>query len=296
VSTIDEREILEDIKKTGYPLEVHVADVMEENGWLIFPEYPSYDRRTKKIRTLDVLGACFLVMSKKFARLLVECKTNTNTEKPWKKAWVFFQSRRLKEEVAKLQQNKPALLSQISFFGMTVHSLIHPYVKYNAGAQEGLPQNVAQSIFGDFQNIHFFDQSLPMAHSCHVVGKKPSEVGDFQRAILQLRAASIELSPMPGYVPIFGTIVFKGDMYEFNPRNTKNPIDKINHILFYTQYLLEYEAEEDYFSSEDNHVFPPVVVDVVKDTYFAEYLKLLKKDLEILDRLYARLDETKEHE
>ena len=60
MSTDEERRILDDIKKTGYPFEIDVARVLMEKGWAVFPQWVYPDRRTKKIRTIDMLAMPFI--------------------------------------------------------------------------------------------------------------------------------------------------------------------------------------------------------------------------------------------
>lgn len=89
MSTEEERRILDDIKKTGYPLEVDVARLLMEKGWGVFPQWVYSDERTKKIRTIDMLVMPFVTEPTillnqsniyRWPIIILECK---KSKKPW---------------------------------------------------------------------------------------------------------------------------------------------------------------------------------------------------------------------
>lgn len=83
--------VAEELRKSGFPLEIEVADVLSTNGWNVFPSirYLDYDDGVHK--ELDIIANkvlrgqidtsdCYNVQ----VELLIECKKREN------KAWVFF--------------------------------------------------------------------------------------------------------------------------------------------------------------------------------------------------------------
>ena len=292
MSNVRERKILEELEKTGYPLEVDVSDALLENGWLIVPQYVTHDQHTGKLRTLDVWAARPFAKAGKMARMLVECKKSI-------KPWVFFQSGNLWRDVTLLQQKKTIPLTHLSYVGMTPLSLFQSFFdleQINLASEKPsqVPTQLQELLQTSFQKIHFFDRSLPIAHSCYVAHRKGSKTADaFQKALYQLRAAASELAFAPFYASVFEVVVVRGDLYEFDKIEGKKQLHPVNHVLFYTEYLQQTEYEDEYITPANLKVVPPFTVDVVKDTYFAEYLRIISKDMECLEQIYTTWESVK---
>jgi hypothetical protein len=85
-----ERKILQDIAKTGYPLEIRASLVLEAQGWSVTHNPAYLDPEEQKAREIDIRAVMSWDVekpggSKHFlaCNLLVECKKSTNP-------WVFF--------------------------------------------------------------------------------------------------------------------------------------------------------------------------------------------------------------
>jgi hypothetical protein len=261
----EEKEILEDIEKTGYPLEVDISTWLIEDGWSVIPEWSYFDGETGKPRAIDVLADYVLKGLEDYVTplLLVECKTSKN-------AWVFYSlyPKTSKDRVIGIDELR---LSSISY---TMNHLLQ------------LEGKVAQISMDDevqlLQRVHFFDPKLPRSFSCHVVRRRSraDDPDDFYRAILELRGAYTNLERFPGK-PIMMAIVLRGKMFELWRRGSDSKLIPRSHIMFQTFAMM----------SEKTRLFPPVIVDVVSDTYFRDYLRVIKKDFKALRPIYDRLAE-----
>jgi hypothetical protein len=238
----EKRKILEDIEKTGYPLEVDASTWLIEDGWSVHPEWPYFDKQTGKLRAIDVLADYVLKGLEDYVTplLLVECKTSKNS-------WVFYS---LYPEAGRNRVIGWDDLRSLSISHMMNHLL-------------QLDGKVARIGMHDemelLDKVHFFDSKLPRPFSCHVVrkGSREDEPDDFHRAILELRGAYLDLERFPGK-PIIMAIVLRGKMFELWRRRDGSKLIPRHHVMFQTLSMM----------SEETRLYPPVVVDVVTDTHF----------------------------
>lgn len=273
MSTNEERRILDDIKKTGYPLEVDVARWLMEKGWSIFPQYAYTDKRTAKIRSIDMLALIFKEplrffegkTSLKFPILAVECK---KSEKPW----VFFTT-----PYSALSQTTGIDVSLLTSIIITSASLLKLYIEKN----KPLSNNIIEQI----QKIHFFDTNLPRAYTCYIPfrnGKEDSP-NDFQKAIYQVRGACLQVASQYPITPVFATVVFRGKLFEYKIDERVIPT---KHLLYTTMQMLPESSE----TSRKNYI-PPIMIDIVADKFFSNYLELIKKDFEVLKTVNEMIGE-----
>jgi hypothetical protein len=84
-----EEKIIEELKKSGYPLEVEVTLALESSGWNVLNQEGYIDSETNKWRTIDVLATKSIELSgsvyqRLHLSLAIECKKIEG------KPWVFF--------------------------------------------------------------------------------------------------------------------------------------------------------------------------------------------------------------
>jgi hypothetical protein len=281
-----EDRILDEIRTTGYPLELDVADWLISNGWHIFPNYLYEDVETQKLRTVDIAANYPLARASKLAHLVLECKTSSKG-----KPWIFLLTHSIVEEQLSLRDKKGSFLvpSIVSIGGILV-SLFQSYVDFEGGVGKSMEsESLLQNLLEKANRTHFFDNDLPRAHSCYVAfrkGRDKEDVpDDFVKAVHQINGACAELIEMPFRSPVLATIVFRGDMFGLRKSGNEMKLFPINHALYLNQYFLKVDA-----SQLPKHSIPPPIIDVVKDTYFEEYLGLLRCDLEILEEAYILLE------
>jgi hypothetical protein len=83
-----EEKIIEELKKSGYPLEIKVTLALESRGWNVLNQEGYIDVEANKWRTIDILATKSIELSESIYErlhlsLAIECK---KIEKPW----VFF--------------------------------------------------------------------------------------------------------------------------------------------------------------------------------------------------------------
>jgi len=280
VSTAEERRIIDKIKALGYPLEVEVINQLMKERWAVQPQYTYADKQTGKIRSIDILVTCFLPEMKiqEMPRIAIECKKSEN-------AWVFYCVDMISRSPTELDKTGINLLD-IAALGTTSISLLTPFLKYNAlEGEHEFSQLTDFNILQDIGQVHFFDANLPRAFVGHVVKKKmkEDEPDSFQKALHQLRGACLNLMGEFPKSPIVAVIVVQGQLYQYKKVNEREEFKTANHILYSTLQFLPDDFEL------GKHSFPPTIVDIVTDSYLPDYIVLIKKDLEILSKLYRRL-------
>lgn len=291
MSTEEKRKILDEIKKTGYPLEVNVTRQLMEKGWSVFPQFVYSDETTEKLRTIDILAVrlpeelskqpieklnLFLqgLKTSRLPILLVECKTS-------KKPWVFFTIPfRFGDAVQRFKGSidMNLLLSHM----ITLGSLFRPFMEI-----PGLhrTREKTDKCISELGNFHFLDSNLPRAYSCHIPfrgGSKEDAPNDFERAIYQLRGASLGLAQSFPKTALHLAIVLRGKLFEYKETGK---LESAKHLIFTTFQTFpgKLKPVEDWI--------PPVMIDIVVDTYFSDYLEKLKRDYEVLKRIQRILEE-----
>jgi hypothetical protein len=283
MSTEAERKILESIDASGYPLEVDTANQLIDKGWSVLPQYVYIDVTTKKIRTIDIL-AYFVTKElnyTRFPRLVVECKT-TRPDNP--KPWAFHSTYNPIETLQKMPSGKGIDLLTLSAIPTTIVSLLQRHIDYNNIESSGIPQEAVNLI----DQSHFFDKNIPRAYSCHVAfsNQEEDEPNIFRKAVCQIGSVCFDLAKSFPRWPILATIVYNGGLYEYR-RGLKPELKPCNHVLYMTLELISEDLEL------PEHSIPPLMIDVVADTYFPQYLQILKKDFEILTRIDEELGRDK---
>jgi hypothetical protein len=56
MSSEEEKRILKDIEKSGYPLEVDVIEQFMKKYWSVFPQYPYFDKQKERMRAIDMVA------------------------------------------------------------------------------------------------------------------------------------------------------------------------------------------------------------------------------------------------
>lgn len=271
---------MDKIRESGYPLEVEIINQLLKERWAVQPQYTYIDKQTGSIRSIDILVTCFLPEMKihEMPRIAMECKKS-------EKAWIFYCVDTISRNPTELGKTGINLLD-IAALGTTSISLFTPFLEYNAleGEYE-FSQLTDLSMLQEIAQVHFFDANLPRAFVGHVVREKmkKDEPDSFQKALHQLRGACLSLIREFPKSPILATIVVKGKLYQYRKVNEREELKIANHILYSTLRFLPDDFEL------GKHSFPPTIVDIVTDTHLPDYIALIKKDFEILSKLYRRL-------
>lgn len=256
MSTDHERKILNDMEKSGFFLEIDVLNSLMQKGWAVFPQYSYSDVQSGKIRAIDMIANPLDYVLDQ-PKLIIECKYTSD------KSWIFFIPPVVSTDKNKDLNsiNATILYSHIAMeFSLGKH---HPNTKQNPNDIK----NALESVSSIRKGVHFFKREVPCAYSCYVHPRQnDEEANDFRKAILQLNSAFLG-AKFVANCPVFLCLVFRGEMLAIDCNKRIRPID---HVIFVN--LSEDSGEK---------AQPPAFIDIVKDTFFENYLEIIKSDMEI---------------
>lgn len=239
-------KIRERILQSGFPLEIEIGNILRKNGWLVTNQWPYTDKITEKIRTLDIVAIKMRPQPPRplglGVMLLVECK------KSLKQDWVFHTQEKGKEFF-------PAI--------MTILDLVQKLVKIVPSAGELLNLTYDKIMATKLSGLHVLDKAIKIGVFNMSAGSGES---DFYKATNQISSALGSMGESMGSFIGFPTIVFDGEIFEYYQQNGEPQILPINHLQFMS-------FRED---------MEPCLIDIVRKTYFSEFLKIIENDSGIL--------------
>jgi len=152
---------------------------------------------------------------------------------------------------------------EIKFLDTYLKMLGDFYIKF-----ENLLKQQSNLNLSKLNRLHLMDKTIKLGVLHRVISSKKD---DFYEAAQQIISA---LEDLENFAKIdsdelsifFPTIVFDGYMYEFYQENKETKVFPINHVQF-----ISFRRDA-----------TPCVIDVVRKTYFPEFLKILEKDFQIL--------------
>jgi len=257
--------IREHVLKTGFPSEIEVGNTLRRNGWIAGNQYPYTDKESGKLRAVDVyalkLGSSLPTWG---VALLIECKKSEEHE------WVFYTQKKEGDFL-------PGLWTLGDFFTKLGESSIsNRYVELMKetrtysflGAR--YPAEKRRELLAKVSGIHVLDKAIRMGVLCKVISLKSKVKDDFHVATQQVLSALQGMSESVKSFMVFPVIVFDGEMFEFFQEGDDWPVLPIDHLQFTS-----------FQKAEIGRL--PCLIDVVRKTYFPEYLKIIERDFSILD-------------
>lgn len=247
-------DILDELRKTGYPTEIIASSVLRNRGWAVVHNPTYMDDVENRSREFDVQAGRILdggpINLGIF--LLIECK---KSEKPW----VFFTTERDPEapgietcinttsgplNLLADFQGRPALFSP---------SLLREEHHYQT------PQRLARTFYEPFKGKER-DERSPMIYAAALSAIK---------AVLFHANRNASTSTWAGvYYPI---IVFCGTMYEaIVNSSTDIELAEVEHLLMSFRYFPPRSA-----TRRDSDEF---LIDVVRDTHLDAYLGVVENE------------------
>lgn len=240
------------ILKSGYPTEIEIGNILRKNGWIVGNQWPYVDKNEKKTRAIDVF-AMKLLSPQCGVLMIVECKKSIKND------WVFYTQQKRGELLPALgivvdfikKINKPPISDKIARL----------YANQVLGGLFGWKTS-GQTLLDRLSEVHFLNEAIKIG-VCNVV---PSGKDDFFEATQQLISAlqSIGETAKPFFV--YPVAVFNGEMYEFFQQENEINIMPVNHVQFIS------------FGTEVS----PCIIDVVRSTYFLQFLQMIDNDIKIL--------------
>jgi hypothetical protein len=240
--------------KSGYPLEVEIGGILRRSGWLVINQWPYLDN--KQVRTADILAAKTNLSTKLGLSLLIECK------KAEKHCWVFHTQQKENEIL-------PLLVTLLDFLREITNPAVSGKLQQlltNAKMGEILGLDTRSSrLLAKLESLHTLKKDTKIG----VFNVIPDSKDDFFEATQQINSAIENLPEAMKHLVIFPVIVFNGEMYEFYGETESMKILPINHI----QHIL--------FGPS----LSPYLIDVVRKSYFSEFLKTVEMDAQILSEI-----------
>jgi len=197
------------IMRSGYLLEIDVANTLRKDGWLVFSQYPYRDQKENKTRLVDILAMKY-VMKEMGVSLLIECKKAT------RHGWAFSSIGKMKREVQ-------SPLARIGDFIVKVGKII----------------DLSTVSVDDLNEFHPMNPQTRIGTSCCIPPRHPD---DFHEALLQLLNSIRWLKDRMMTQLTFPVIVFDGPMWEFYKEEEKLKI-KDAQYLQYLSALFDQEME-----------------------------------------------------
>ncbi len=262
----EKQNIIDELKKTGYPTEIVSASVMQEARWSIMHS-PSYLDQNKGIsREFDIIGYdgwSFGEGKQKFtvsANLITECKKSDA-------AWVFFTTPEDYSEYARLGRFIKHKSERIAF-----------------GKRPFTAQDTSDSLISDekLRSFHHYFQKPYLARTFHEPFKhqeKADASPKIYRAIMSVVKATLfycQDQPWSGWLNIYyPIIVLDGNLYEARVGPDKSiELDPSEHVQLTFNYMLP--APKHSHSVWQGHQM--FMIDVVHESYLNKFLQLVREE------------------
>lgn len=234
------------ILKSGYPAEIEIGNILRKSGWIVGNQWPYIDEESRKIRPVDVLALRMSLLTPTLGiELLIECKKSLSHD------WVFHTQEKGKEYL-------PFLGAFIDFLKKIERIL---------STDKLSDLNPNEIMTTKLSGLHLLDKAIKIG----VFNVIPSseEKDDFYDATMKIISALESMRESTQKFIVFPTIVFDGEIFEFFQENGETKIQPINHLQFMS-----------FIKGEEGML--PCMIDVVRKSYFSDFLKMVEKDFQIL--------------
>jgi hypothetical protein len=253
--------IKNEIMKTGFPLEMKILSILNSGNWFAVPSQYYFDYDLNIAREIDIQANLETYNKASnfeiFPSLAIECKKSETH------AWVFFETKLKSGRFGCMGQYADFIKSQnikSSFhtIRLMLSDLIYEEQKSLAMSYKEIKlQKVAKG-----RDLNEIFEAINQ-----VVKYVIFEIGDYLDAY---RNRGLSASSCVVFLPV---IVFDGELYLANLKNSKVSLRKVKNLLFLTFYKPKYETRR-----------VPFLIDIVNKGYFPTYLSNLEKKIDNLNR------------
>ena len=272
-----EDRIRDDLIKSGFPLELEISNLLEENNWNFFPNEYIVDQETDVQYEMDIraVNSQFSKTNdekfemRSFLHLIIECK------KCEKHPWVFFIRERQEFE------NTSNLIRHAHNFGINK--------PYRIESQNSVSDQVFFSKNIDYSRLNLFSGNEKSTSYCQAF-RKPSMENQIYFAVRSVLRSFEFLSgrqkeslskgrwtqlSLHTYIPV---IVVDDNLFEARMSNGKLEIQESSHIPLI-------------FNIHNNHekYLDQIMINVVKLDYFNQFLHEAYEDMEYLHDEFIKL-------
>ncbi len=266
--------LLEELAKTGFPLEIEVSELLDTN-WLVFNNQAYVDEDEGKTRDIDIFGIHEIetaqLTAAKPTRIFIATDLAVECKKSDTHAWVFL---------TRKKQTPPGFGSgqRLDFLNV-----------FSAGKSSLLDES---GKFLTLPKLHF-DMTERIAHTgvplkLAKVGKDKSDSRDdiFEARNQLMKYSFSEMKRWTEIISqdlrrrevifMFLAIIFDGQLYEATKEKGELTLQKSDHILLRSARY-----------SKSQGTFSEYLIDVVSKEGIPKYLTLLNKDIELLRGSFA---------
>ena len=277
--------LIDEIKRSGYPLEICISSILEDNDWVVLNNQPFRDSDEDKLRSVDIL-AFHNPTSYDFNKhkplgfapnLIVECKKSENH------AWVFF-SRPERNKVFRMSghvHDYPKLFSTKAYCNRHKLSKFgHFSYEYYFNSFNDPNKGMRDIHYSDFDSVAITYDEYKIKKGTRNTRKNILEaVNQIVKFFLFDLEESIS-SPgrirgaVSSYYPIIVTflaIVLDGKLFDARIENNKLTLEERKHILY------NYK-----FRPRNSYINIDFWIDVVKKEFFSSYLSEIKQDISLI--------------
>lgn len=281
---INEDEIKESLKRSGYFLETRVLGILSSKGYSNYPNRTYPDGNTGRSREIDIYSESFRVMEnlelnhwlhiELWNRLIIECVNNPQPA-------VFF----------KRPDNNPTTI-----YGKFLYTKTETSVK---DSKDGGPDYAFNEYTVSSKEFHYnkfqantqycsFSQKKTkaeewMASHPDALHDTFNKLFDCAHHVQQGHSEWIKKSAWRNDVFAilkYPVLILQGDLFEAEEKEDKIVLEKKKHVVFEFNRYSEYEKS--------------ILIDVVTEDYIEEYIDLIIKDINGLKNAYIEYYQEKE--
>ena len=291
--------LIKRIKQSGYPLEIRISDILDNDEYYVSNTQYYFDEDTKQGRDIDIFASpLFFDLDKKLIDLenklrpfrvrtdmAIECKKSQTH------AWVFYTRPNVKlsgyhvsgQFKTSVPKNTKTLVDPFKrelqdCFAFHYHDFERVAIAYDEIKKQKLEKGTTRKDNQSRREIFEAINQL-IKFTCY-------ETHQTLNRFLNLSVKTAYKDIIVFYFPI---IVFDGDMFEVIFDSGEPNVERTNHIILKTEYNCSYCNEVESFT-----------LDVVHSSFFSEFMNILRMDFEkvrnnILKRHIELLEKVKEN-
>lgn len=276
--------LVEAIKKSGYPLEIEISNLLDKNYFVSNTQY-YFDEEAKQGRDIDIFASPlgFISMDMKLAPFGVRTEVPIECKKSETHAWVFYTRPRIPINWVYTSGQwdttipKPIEFSTKSFdyffkekcFSFHYDEFEKIAIAYDEIKKKKIEKGKGEKVISSKREIFEAVNQLVRFTSYEIHQS-------FNRIAKIPKRSDKEI-----IIIFFPTIAFDGDMYEVSFDYNEPKLEKKNHILLSTRYRCPICQEARSF-----------MIDVVHRSYFSQFLEILNTDFQkVRDNILTNCDE-----
>ena len=272
-----EEYLKEQVKKSGYPLEIKVSNILDGMHYVVFNTEYHFDEEIQQGRDIDVYALPLdpdpmndeILPFRLNLELAIECKKSETY------AWVFYTRPRLEYSGICMSGQLSTTFPKRKQFSTDSADWFFEYT-------------CLKTHYNNFDRIAIAYDELKKSKSNQKVGSHRNEIFEGTNQLVKFvnymnHRREKRLSELPADLPyreniriLFPIIIFDGDMFEVFFKGEEPMLWKTKHLLLSTHRYCPYCKESKSFT-----------IDVVHRSYFEEFLNVLRTSFVKLNEIFS---------